>query len=127
MQRPALLLGLLASPALGFDLQGHRVARGLAPENTLAAFTRALAIGVTTLELDLAMTRDGVLVVSHDRRLNPDHTRGPDGQFLAAEGPPIRSLDRIGTRTGSAGSTPRRNPGHRGSWALVETVKGRGA
>ncbi len=38
------------------------------------------------------MTKDNVLVVSHDRRLNPDHTRGPDGQFLAREGPPIRSL-----------------------------------
>jgi glycerophosphoryl diester phosphodiesterase len=51
-----------------------------------------LSIGVTTLELDLAMTKDGVLVVSHDRRLNPDHTRGPDGKFLEAEGPPIRAL-----------------------------------
>src|SRR6476619_4179921 len=74
-----------------FDLQGHRGARGLAPENTLEGFALALSIGVTTLELDLAMTRDGVLVVSHDRRLNPDHTR-LDGQFLEAEGPPIRTL-----------------------------------
>jgi len=48
-----------------------------------------LSIGVTTLELDLAMTSDGVLVVSHDRRLNPDHTRGPDGTFLDGEGPAI--------------------------------------
>src|SRR2546421_11300089 len=47
---------------------------------------------MTTLELDLAMTSDGVLVVSHDSRLNPDHTRGADGTFLAAEGPAIRSL-----------------------------------
>jgi glycerophosphoryl diester phosphodiesterase len=83
---------LLAAPAQALDLQGHRGARGLAPENTLAAFEAALSIGVTTLELDLAMTRDGVLVVSHDRRLNPDHTRGPDGEFLEREGPAIRSL-----------------------------------
>jgi hypothetical protein len=75
-----------------FDLQGHRGARGLAPENTLPAFATALSIGVTTLELDLAMTSDGILVVSHDSRLNPDHTRGPDGTFLDAEGPAIRSL-----------------------------------
>jgi len=88
----ALLPGLLAGAANAFDLQGHRGARGLAPENTLEGFAVALAIGVTTLELDLAMTRDDVLVVSHDRRLNPDHTRGPDGKFLDAEGPPIRSL-----------------------------------
>jgi glycerophosphoryl diester phosphodiesterase len=83
---------LLAGAAHAFDLQGHRGARGLAPENTLPAFDTALRIGVTTLELDLAMTRDDVLVVSHDRRLNPDHTRGPDGKFLDVEGPPIRSL-----------------------------------
>ncbi|HKS60212.1 MAG TPA: glycerophosphodiester phosphodiesterase [Xanthobacteraceae bacterium] len=83
---------LLAAPAQAFDLQGHRGARGLAPENTLAAFETALRIGVTTLELDLAMTADDVLVVSHDRRLNPDHTRGPDGKFLEREGPPIRYL-----------------------------------
>ena len=88
----ALLPGLLAGAANAFDSQGHRGARGLAPENTLEGFAVALAIGVTTLELDLAMTRDDVLVVSHDRRLNPDHTRGPDGKFLDAEGPPIRSL-----------------------------------
>jgi glycerophosphoryl diester phosphodiesterase len=87
----ALLLGL-AAPAHAFDLQGHRGARGLAPENTLAAFDTALKIGVTTLELDIAMTKDDVLVVSHNRRLNPDHTRGPDGKFLEAEGPAIRSL-----------------------------------
>ena len=83
---------MLPSATMAFDLQGHRGARGLVPENTLEAFTAALAIGVTTLELDLAMTKDGVLVVSHDSRLNPDHTRGPDGKFLAAEGPAIRSL-----------------------------------
>ena len=86
-------LGVVPCSAAGaFDLQGHRGARGLAPENTLPAFATALSIGVTTLELDLAMTSDGVLVVSHDRRLNPDHTRGPDGAFLDGEGPAIRSL-----------------------------------
>src|SRR5260221_4760042 len=83
---------VLCSAAGAFDLQGHRGARGLAPENTLPAFATALSIGVTTLELDLAMTSDGVLVVSHDSRLHPDHTRGPDCPFLAAEGPAIRSL-----------------------------------
>src|SRR6187401_2097438 len=88
----ALLLGLAAASAQAFDLQGHRGARGLAPENTLEAFARALLIGVTTLALDLAMTKDDVLVVSHDRSLNPDHTRGPDGQFLDKQGPAIRSL-----------------------------------
>ena len=77
---------------MAFDLQGHRGARGLAPENTLAAFARALEIGVTTLETDLAVTKDSVIVLSHDPVLNPDIVRGPDGQWLAAPGPAINSL-----------------------------------
>ena len=75
-----------------FDLQGHRGARGLAPENTLAGFARALAIGVTTLELDCGVTKDGVVVVSHDRLLSPDHTRDAAGRFLEAPGPAIIDL-----------------------------------
>ena len=77
---------------MALDLQGHRGARGLAPENTLPAFALALGIGVVTLELDIAITRDDVLVVSHDPALNPDITRGPDGKFLDARGPVIREL-----------------------------------
>lgn len=79
-----------ASQAL--DIQGHRGARGLAPENTLPAFARALAIGVTTLELDCGVTKDGVVVVSHDPAFNPDITRGPDGKWLQKTGPAIWSL-----------------------------------
>ncbi|MFN3462333.1 MAG: glycerophosphodiester phosphodiesterase family protein, partial [Oceanibaculum sp.] len=86
------ILALMTVPAPAFDLQGHRGARGLAPENTIPGFETALRIGVTTLELDLAMTKDGELVVSHDSYLNPEHTRGPDGEFLKAQGPAIRSL-----------------------------------
>ena len=79
-------------PAIAFDLQGHRGARGLAPENTIESFSTALAIGVTTLELDVGMTKDGVVVVHHDEWLNPDITRGADGAFLSQRGPPIYSL-----------------------------------
>jgi glycerophosphoryl diester phosphodiesterase len=95
--RPALpaaaaLLMAVAGPAGAFDLQGHRGARGLAPENTLVAFETALRLGVSTLELDLMMTADGVLVVAHDPALNPDLTRDADGRWLAAPGPLVRSL-----------------------------------
>jgi glycerophosphoryl diester phosphodiesterase len=83
--------GILAAPK-AFDLQGHRGARGLRPENTLAAFAHALSIGVTTLELDTAVTRDGVVVISHDSLLNPDLTRDPSGQWLRGAGPSIFSL-----------------------------------
>ncbi|MCC6197900.1 MAG: glycerophosphodiester phosphodiesterase [Burkholderiales bacterium] len=85
-------LAALALPAQAFDLQGHRGARGLAPENTIAGFERALALGVTTLETDLAVTKDGTLVISHDPVLNPALVRGPDGKWLAGKGPPIHSL-----------------------------------
>ena len=84
---------LLAAPASAFDLQGHRGVRGLSPENTLASFARALAVGVHTLETDIAISRDGVLLISHDPALNPDITRGPDGQFLNARGPLIFKTD----------------------------------
>lgn len=75
-----------------FDLQGHRGARALLPENTLAGFARALELGVITLETDLGVTRDGVVVLSHDRRLDPAITRGLDGKWLAHPTPCIRDL-----------------------------------
>ncbi|MDP1909029.1 MAG: glycerophosphodiester phosphodiesterase family protein, partial [Hyphomicrobium sp.] len=84
-----LLTPLFAS---AFDLQGHRGARGLAPENTLPAFAAALSVGVSTLELDTAITRDGVVVVSHDARLNPEITRGTDGRWL---NPPTRAVRQL--------------------------------
>ena len=75
-----------------FELQGHRGARGLFPENTLEGFCGALAVGVTSVELDVAMTADDVLVVTHDPVLNPDLTRGPGGAWLRAAGPAVRAL-----------------------------------
>ena len=76
------------SAAPGFDLQGHRGARGLMPENTLPAFETALALGVTTLELDTVVTADGVVVVHHDRRLAPERTRAASGSWIADANPP---------------------------------------
>ena len=87
-----LWMAIASIPAAAFDLQGHRGARGLAPENTLAGFARALEIGVTTLETDLAVTKDGVLVLSHDPVFNPDVARSADGTWLIPPVPPINSL-----------------------------------
>jgi glycerophosphoryl diester phosphodiesterase len=87
-----LALALAAAPAQALDLQGHRGARGLLPENTLASFQRALELGVTTLELDIAITKDGVLVIHHDPTLNPDITRDASGKFLDQRGPAINTL-----------------------------------
>ncbi|HXE48553.1 MAG TPA: glycerophosphodiester phosphodiesterase family protein, partial [Ramlibacter sp.] len=87
------LICSLALPAAAFDLQGHRGTRGHAPENTLPAFERALRIGVSTLELDIGITADGVVVISHDPFLNPAITRDAQGRWLAGtSGPLIKSL-----------------------------------
>jgi glycerophosphoryl diester phosphodiesterase len=59
-----------AKPTRSFDVEGHRGTRGLRPENTLAAFAKALQLGVTTLEMDTGITRDGAVVVSHERRIS---------------------------------------------------------
>jgi glycerophosphoryl diester phosphodiesterase len=71
---------------------GHRGARGLYPENTLAGFADAVALGVDALELDVALTADGVVVVSHDPALNPHLTRDAAGAWLDGPGPLIGSL-----------------------------------
>jgi glycerophosphoryl diester phosphodiesterase len=64
------------------ELQGHRGARGHAPENTLAGFASALAIGVHTLELDVCLSRDGEVMVHHDLALNPDLARDSRGRWV---------------------------------------------
>lgn len=88
----ALAAVVLGGCAVPFDLQGHRGTRGLEPENTLPAFARALKVGVDTLELDTNVTRDGVVIVMHDMRLNPDVARGPDGEWLKERGPAVHAL-----------------------------------
>ena len=85
-------ISAFCASALAFDLQGHRGARGLEPENTLPAFARAISAGVTTLEFDVGISADGAIVVAHDRRLNPDITRDADGIWIAAPGPRVRDL-----------------------------------
>lgn len=65
-----------------FDLQGHRGARGLAPENTIPAFRRALEIGVTTLEMDVAIAGDSTVVVSHEPWMVTEKCLTPDGERI---------------------------------------------
>jgi glycerophosphoryl diester phosphodiesterase len=75
-----------------FDIQGHRGARALFPENTLEGFLAAYALGITAFELDVGMTADGVIVVAHDPALNPDITRDASGAWLNKSGPAIWAL-----------------------------------
>ena len=61
--------------AATFDLQAHRGGAAMTTENTLEAFARALDLGVSTLELDAEVTKDRVVVIAHDTRINTDACR----------------------------------------------------
>jgi glycerophosphoryl diester phosphodiesterase len=80
-----------------FDIEAHRGGRALFPENTLVSFANALSMGVSTLELDIGVTRDGAIVISHERGLNPDLARDAHGNYVAAPGTPFvrLSLDEV--------------------------------
>jgi len=89
----ALLIPLIlaAFPAAALDLQAHRGGRALWPENTLPAFERALDLGVDTLELDTGVTKDGVLIIAHDRHVDANLTRRK-GQWVEGAQPTWHSL-----------------------------------
>lgn len=76
--RGLIVLSVLASAAIAeIQVHGHRGARAMRPENTLPAFEYAIAQGVDALELDMAVTRDNVIVVSHDPVLEAPVCSGP--------------------------------------------------
>ena len=64
------------------DIQGHRGARGLMPENSIPGFVHAMELGVSTLELDLCVTKDRKIVVSHEPYFSSDFCLKPDGQSI---------------------------------------------
>lgn len=82
IKTPLLLLALLAScgGAPRIEVHGHRGARAVRPENTIPAFEYAIQAGVDVLELDMAVTSDNQIVVSHDLRMNRTICRGPEGE-----------------------------------------------
>src|ERR1700750_2294075 len=94
----AMALGFLmngeamALDIMALDIEAHRGGRALYPENTLPSFANALSMGVDTLELDIGVTQDGTIVVSHERSLNPDLARDPQGTYVAPPGIPLIRL-----------------------------------
>ncbi|MEP6647758.1 MAG: glycerophosphodiester phosphodiesterase family protein, partial [Saprospiraceae bacterium] len=77
-----LFLLLLIQPAMAqkkIDWQGHRGCRGLMPENTMPGFMKAVELGVTTLELDVVISKDGQVVVSHEPWMSSIICSHPDG------------------------------------------------
>ncbi|HEY8918234.1 MAG TPA: glycerophosphodiester phosphodiesterase [Chitinophaga sp.] len=69
-----------------FDKEGHRGCRGLMPENTIPAMKKAIDIGVTTLEMDVVISKDKQVVLSHDHYINPLFSLTPDGREFTADG-----------------------------------------
>ena len=67
------------------DIQGNRGARGLMPENSIPAFLKAVELGVTTLELDVVVTKDQQVVVSHESYFSPDFCLNPDGSEISPD------------------------------------------
>src|ERR1700689_3394089 len=99
----AMAFDKMAFDKMAFDIEAHRGGRALFPENTLASFANALTMGVTTLELDIGVTRDGAIVVSHERGLNPALARSADGVYVAPPGTPFVQLSLAEVKTYDVG------------------------
>lgn len=65
-----------------FDLQGHRGCRGLMPENTIAAMLHAIDLGVNTLEMDVVITQDNGVILSHESYFNHEISTKANGQYV---------------------------------------------
>ena len=72
----------LGDRGMDFDKQGHRGCRGLMPENTVPAMLHALGLGVTTLELDVVITKDKKVILSHEPWFGQEITTKPDGSYM---------------------------------------------
>ena len=70
---------------IAFDKQGHRGARGLMPENTIPAMFKALELGVTTLEMDVVISKDKKVVLSHEPYFSSDISTAPDGHLITPQ------------------------------------------
>ncbi len=90
---PLLTAAMLIVPAVAaFDLQAHRGGRALWPENTLPAFERAIDLGVDTLELDTGLTKDGTLIIAHERHVDTNLARDVSGKWVEGAQPTWHSL-----------------------------------
>ena len=98
------LLTLMSFSASATDIYSHRGARGLFPENTLPAYQAALRLGVTTVDMDIGMTKDGVLVVTHNFALNPDITKDRYGRWIKRNDIYIKNLTLAQLKTYTVGS-----------------------
>jgi len=82
MNKIVVLILLFSSMAQNqeIDWQGHRGCRGIMPENSLQAFEKALELGVKTIEMDVVISKEGEVIVSHDPWISPDFCLDPEGK-----------------------------------------------
>ena len=99
-----------------FDLQGHRGCRGLMPENSWPAFEKALELGVTTLEMDVVIAKDGQVVVSHEPYFLASYCLKPDGS-------PILKGEKINLHTLTYEEIKRYDTGSKGNPDFPEQKK----
>lgn len=91
------------------DVQGHRGGMALMPENTIASMINGVKMGVKTLELDVVISGDGKVVVSHDAYMSADFMRKPDGTDISKEeerGLALYKMTYDSIRSYDAGSKP---------------------
>jgi glycerophosphoryl diester phosphodiesterase len=112
-----LLLNINIANASDVDIYAHRGYRAIASENTLLAYQYALEIGVDVIDADIQLTKDNVLVVTHDLMLNKDITKDSNGNWITASIPiknltlkQVQSYDVGGIKPGSA--TSKMYPNH---------------
>jgi len=114
MKKIALLILVVCVPAVNaqelknISVHGHRGTRGTRPEDTLPAFAEALRAGVDVLEMDMAVTKDGVVVISHDPHITPERCLGADGNKLGQQ-VAISSLTLEEVKKYDCGSIPNPN------------------
>ena len=88
MRKPTLILLLIYIPIMQttaqrtIDVQGHRGCRGIMPENTVQGFIKALSLGVTTLEMDVVISKDKHVVVSHEPYFAHEISTSPSGEEI---------------------------------------------
>ncbi len=82
-------------PASQFDIQGHRGCRGLMPENSIPAFLKAIELGVTTLEMDVVISKDHQVVVSHEPYFSHEIALDPKGMTIPEDEEQTHNLYRL--------------------------------
>lgn len=92
-----LLIGCTPMKNLHPDLHGHRGCRGLMPENTIPAFTHAVELGCDYIELDVVLSGDGQVIVSHEPWMRADICLDPRGRSITSDQERTLNLYRMTT------------------------------